>query len=512
MIRRKTLKAYNASRPKEARHAICHAPFSSLNFEQNGNITACCFNRIHVLGNIKTHSIEEAWTGPKSQALRKSIQKRDLSGGCKLCQELIQAGNFDGSRAKHYDQYAHPQTLKHRLDRLMGRIAMPKVFEFEIDNTCNLACSMCSGYFSSTIRQGREQMPPMPKVYDDHFAKKLLPFLPYLTDLKFLGGEPMLIKPYRQIWELVREHSPSIALHITTNATVWNTSLEDLLSQLRVGFNLSIDSAVPETYESIRQGAQWNKVVSNIQKLKKLSDNQSMYLNIAACVMRSNIHELDRLIEFANGLEAKVHFNIVWNPEHESLRFLPAASLKQILNDIQRQRDRLPTTNGLSEHNANQLSQVIQTIEQWIGFQREDYSQANFSETMITSSDLADSIFTIYRDLYQKSIKYNEAQKALRALRIPEQDESFLAAYFQALVLCSQSIYPDRDHAELAEKISGVMQLMQNQQGVGEMIHEMIEGGLLSQIDFLWGSSDQQLEDTLRAKFYFDATSASIAS
>ena len=49
------------------------------------------------------------------------------------------------------------------------------------------------------------------------------------------------------------------------------------------------------------------------------------------CVMRSNIHELDRLIEFANSLEAKVHFNIVWNPEHESLRFLPAASLKQIL-------------------------------------------------------------------------------------------------------------------------------------------------------------------------------------
>ena len=34
MIRRKTLNAYNASRPKEARHAICHAPFSSLNFEQ----------------------------------------------------------------------------------------------------------------------------------------------------------------------------------------------------------------------------------------------------------------------------------------------------------------------------------------------------------------------------------------------------------------------------------------------------------------------------------------------
>ena len=64
MIRRKTLNAYNASRPKEARHAICHAPFSSLNFEQNGNITACCFNRIHVLGNIKTHSIEEG-DGPK---------------------------------------------------------------------------------------------------------------------------------------------------------------------------------------------------------------------------------------------------------------------------------------------------------------------------------------------------------------------------------------------------------------------------------------------------------------
>ena len=512
MIRRKTLKAYNASRPKEARHAICHAPFSSLNFEQNGNITACCFNRIHVLGNIKTHSITEAWTGPKAQALRKSIQKRDLSGGCKLCQELIQAGNFDGSRAKHYDQYAHAPTIKHRLNQLTGRTAMPKVFEFEIDNTCNLACSMCSGYFSSTIRQGREQMPPMPKVYDDHFAEKLLPFLPYLTDLKFLGGEPMLIKPYRQIWELVLEHRPSIALHITTNATVWNASLEGLLSQLRVGFNLSIDSATPNTYESIRQGAQWKKVASNIHKLKKLSDNQSMYLNIAACIMRSNIHELDRLIEYANSLEAKVHFNIVWNPEHESLRFLPAASLKKILDDVRRQRDRLPINNTLSEHNTNQLSQVIHTIDQWIGFQREDYSQADFSETTPQSSDLAASIYAIYRDLYQKSMTHNDAQKALHSLRIPEQHESFLAAYFEALSLCSLSIYPDRNHAELTKKIDGVTQLMQNQQGMEEMIHEMIEGGLLSQIDFLWGSSDQQLEDTLRAKFYFDATKVSIAS
>jgi len=218
------------------------------------------------------------------------------------------------------------------------------------------------------------------------------------------------------------------------------------------------------------------------------------------------------VIEYANSLEAKVHFNIVWNPEHESLRFLPAPALKQILDDVQRQRDRLPATNSLSEHNANQLSQVIHTIEQWIGFQREDYSQANFSETVITSSHLVDSIFTIYRDLYQKVITHSEAQKALHTLRMPEQNEPFLSAYFEALVLCSQSIYPDRDHAELTKKISGVMQLMHNQQGVGEMIHEMIEGGLLSQIDFLWGTSDQQLEDTLRAKFYFDVTSVSIAS
>ena len=39
-------------------------------------------------------------------------------------------------------------------------------------------------------------------------------------------------------------------------------------------------------------------------------------------------------------------------------------------------------------------------------------------------------IFTIYRDLYQSPL-HNEA-KALHTLRIPEQDESFLAAYFEA--------------------------------------------------------------------------------
>ena len=44
------LAEYKAIRVTKNTSIFCHAPFTSMNFEQNGNVTVCCYNRKYVLG------------------------------------------------------------------------------------------------------------------------------------------------------------------------------------------------------------------------------------------------------------------------------------------------------------------------------------------------------------------------------------------------------------------------------------------------------------------------------
>jgi len=301
VVSRDKIKQYNQQRNTKDKSLICHAPFVNINFEQNGNMTACCFNRIHVLGTYPQNTIKEAWTGSKADELRKYIRQNDLGGGCKLCGELINSGNFEGSRAKHFDEYAHVQddSFRGKINRLFGKQAdtkQPRVFEFEISNTCNLECTMCSGYFSSTIRKNREHLPAIESAYDDAFVEQVAEYIPHLTDLKFLGGEPFLIKLYYDIWKKMIEQKSKARVHITTNGTLFTKRIREYLSQLNAGIVISIDSINKENYEKIREGAEMETVLANIQEFAKITREKNTYLSLAVCAMRQNWQDLPELV------------------------------------------------------------------------------------------------------------------------------------------------------------------------------------------------------------------------
>src|SRR6185295_15445921 len=96
-------KAYNRGRNPEDRSSFCHAPSINLNFEQNGRVTACCYNRSFVLGTYPRDSISDIWTGPKIIELREALRANDLSKGCDLCREQLAAKNYRNMRSRHFD-------------------------------------------------------------------------------------------------------------------------------------------------------------------------------------------------------------------------------------------------------------------------------------------------------------------------------------------------------------------------------------------------------------------------
>ncbi len=370
-IDKKHIEAYNETRISRVnKNVICHAPFQSINFTQNGDATVCCYNKEYILGSFPVNSIHQMWFGPVAAVLRSEMQKNPLPKGCQNCALQIESENYAAVHARHYDFHSdHP--IKHLVKKSQNYFkqkiftAYPRVMEFELSNTCNLECVMCNGYFSSSIRKNREDKPPMKMVYNSYFVDQLTEFIPYLTDAKFLGGEPFLIPMYQKIWEKISEQNSNCKLHITTNATVISELNWKVLKKLKSNIIVSIDSMKAETYERIRKGASWVEVKENIEKLKSYTEEKQTDLNFSICPMTLNWSELPEIVQYGIDNKIYIYFNTVFFPENLSLKNIE----KSLASEIVKQYDStFFEGNGFYfEYNKLQLEGLRKMICYWHG-------------------------------------------------------------------------------------------------------------------------------------------------
>jgi len=333
------LQQYEKSRSGTYKAIVCHAPFVSMNFEQNGNIRACCYNFKHILGTWPKNSIKETWSGKPAADLRKYIMNNDLGGGCAECGNMIIAGNHYGARARFYDEYAPAgiiSAVKYFNYKVAGNVGYPKVMEFELSNNCNLECIMCNGYFSSSIRKNREKLPALESPYNDAFVDELNDFIPHLTDAKFLGGEPFMIDIYLKIWERIRALNPNMRIHITTNGTFLTNRVKNLLEGLKAGIILSIDSVNRDTYHKIRINGNYDKVMENIEYFRDYTQKKKTFFSIAACPITNNWHELPEMLNFCLEKNITLYFNAVFTPEKLSIKEQPLEIQEKIIEYLKK--------------------------------------------------------------------------------------------------------------------------------------------------------------------------------
>lgn len=321
---RSLLFEYNKIREPEALGSFCHAPSVSLNFDQAGNATACCYNRRFILGAYPRNTIQEIWEGERIKILRQHISELDLTHGCQGCMHQLESRNFANMRAKAFDGKNTIPGLKPS-DKLV-----PRLMEFELSNACNLECIMCNGFFSSSIRVNREKLEPVSQVYDDAFVEQLRPFIPYLHQARFLGGEPFLNPLYFKIWDLIAELNPKIDVVITTNASIMNKRIENFLAKILPTIVVSCDSLHKETYEKIRLNANYESMRRNLDILLQSSRVSKKALAIAVCPMAQNWETIPEILEFCNENGAVIGFNTTVWPKEVSLKYVPKAQLREI--------------------------------------------------------------------------------------------------------------------------------------------------------------------------------------
>lgn len=178
---------------------------------------------------------------------------------------------------------------------------------------CNLECEMCP---SPNLNRPRGQMnPQLWKKIIDELADKS----PETTVWPTIIGEPLLSG--RQIFENIR-YAKSAGIKnicLNSNFTLFNTHLvepmfESGLDELIIG----LDAITQSTYEKIRIGGDFKRVMNNIELLMGEAGkrNSSLKVTIQMVLQEDNWHEEQDFIDYwqekALGVTLKLRHKISW--------------------------------------------------------------------------------------------------------------------------------------------------------------------------------------------------------
>lgn len=346
----KIIRKYNKTRNTNKVKLLCHAPFTNIYFGYDGKMGVCCYNRTHIIGEYPFEKIYQAWNGDSVTDLRNKIKNYDLSSGCYLCQVQLIEGAFHTVLAKNYDGFSPNH-------------GYPRNMEFELSNQCNLKCIMCSEENSSSIAKEKNGHQVNQNPYNEDFIEELKEFIPHLKSAKFLGGEPFLIPIYYKIWEVIIELNPNCEIIVQTNGTILNEKIKKLLQKGNFSLSISIDSVHKKTYESIRIGANFEEVYSNLLFFIEFCKKNNRFIGIASCFMQQNWKDIPDLIRFVNTYQIPITFNRVWYPPQCSIWESSYELTSQILNFFKNQT--FSTKTIIEQKNYNAFNDLIHITTQW---------------------------------------------------------------------------------------------------------------------------------------------------
>ena len=341
---REKLIDYNKQRTLGCDPTVCHVPLRSLYFGFDGIVTACCFNRNYVLGKFPENSISEIIHGEKRKTLQEHLSETDFSYGCQFCKNMIASSNYMSVGARFADAFPDIGDL-------------PSEMVFELDNTCNLRCEMCYAKFSSAHNNGVRVTAPY---NNEDFINQLKPFIPHLTETKFLGGEPFLSDIYPKIWETIIELNPKCKIRVQTNGTILNNKVKEILQNGNFQIGLSIDTLNPAHYERIRSGAKIERTLENIEFFSRISHKNGENMSISVCPMKENRFDIPDLVKFCNEKDIFIYFNDV-----STKGFAIDELSEQELDELARfYKENIPkASNSVSKYNDKVFSNLIRKVE-----------------------------------------------------------------------------------------------------------------------------------------------------
>lgn len=264
----------------------CYHPFNTITIDGNGDVFPCICQAWLPISLGKIWEFDSIEAIPKSARARE-IQRTILDGSYKYCDN-----NICGLIASN--------DLSGRIDHKPDTINW---INFAIDSSCNLTCPSCRKDFIF-INEGPAYELRMKIV--EH-AIKLIEQHDHFIKFSVSGdGDPFASLIYRQLLSQLNVANKDVEIEIITNGVLakahWH-KMQGIHSKV-VRFKISFDAATQETYDCVRRGGDWNKVLESAKYIAAWRDKhyQDMKLTGNFVVQTANYKEMAAYVELLDHL------------------------------------------------------------------------------------------------------------------------------------------------------------------------------------------------------------------
>jgi MoaA/NifB/PqqE/SkfB family radical SAM enzyme len=227
----------------------CSWPWSILVMLCDGRIVCGCADPYgrRVLGDVRTSTLSEVWTGPTIAALRDSLN----GGGAAFCGDCpLKLPLAPGAPAPQRGLDAGPQ---------------PSRLYVECTAACNISCfQACCAPETGITRTRQAGMLDF-----DLFTRVIDEAGPALGRVDFFNyGEAFLHKRAVEMCEYIKTRFPHIYLYTSTNGLALNEASARRLARSGIDeVTFSLDGATQETYARYRQRGRLDVALANLRAL-----------------------------------------------------------------------------------------------------------------------------------------------------------------------------------------------------------------------------------------------------
>tara|TARA_B100000214_G_scaffold333668_1_gene275875 strand:- start:593 stop:1672 length:1080 start_codon:yes stop_codon:yes gene_type:complete len=299
MINQRLFNHYNINTKKNLEiETMCPRPYDTILIDKMGSCYACeCQSWLpQSIGNLQVKTLgeivgdTERFPGAKPNELRKHLQDSIRDRSYRYCNEhqcswLLAKIPFE-QRVRNRPRYR----IKH--------------LRLAIDDSCNLRCPSCR----KDLIFHKEG-----SAYDlgIKLADKINDFVNdwdhrYMLQIHMgSDGDPFASHVYRYFMETTPERD-NVKYSILTNGLMFkdfhNKTPYVIENLLELG--VSIDGATEKTYEQLRLGGKWEKIIENLEFMAKLKREIGFRFVLHFVVQRDNYHEMEDIIKLGKKYEA----------------------------------------------------------------------------------------------------------------------------------------------------------------------------------------------------------------
>jgi len=368
--------------------SFCAAPWIHLHSRPDGNVQPCCIWDYGVyredpkrFGNIdESESVTDILNNNSFKELRLKMMTGEKDRGCDRCydREKTSIEIKDSSMRKWFndffiDESEWEEYINSTNDD--GSIEDVKIryLDIRFGNICNLKCRMCghglsSSWYEEEIKVYGFTRTPQKFIHSDCFDK-IEEYLPYVKEIYFAGGEPVLYPEHLKILDrLIEIGNINCSIKYNTNLTTLKYKGRNLVDVWKNFPNVYIGASIDgmeDTVEYIRTNLVWEDFKNNFNEIKEKAPHVTITPSPTIGILNvEKFPEFDKYCIENNWLEyPNSSMNYIMTPEFMNLYFMPTEYKQHLIEVYQDYIAWILNNPDIDDAYINRPSEVLNRIE-----------------------------------------------------------------------------------------------------------------------------------------------------